>query len=176
MKYTKSIILVLAIIININVKSQENKPFNENSNQSSKNIHEISYSLKAALGYSFLRNFNSGFNLGVQANMGYGLRFDTYNGNSKSIIEFADVQIFTRNLFLKNKSYKHFYYDLGGYSALSIGEDFLLDFGISISVFYGFNKIKIGQIIRTSFITANSSFESDFPHFSFKPLIIRYKF
>ncbi len=176
MKFAKSIIVVLAIILNINTRAQENTSLNEYQNKPLKNVHEISYSLKAALGYSFLRAFNNGFNLGVGANVGIGLRVDKFDNNIESIAEIVNIIFFSRNLFLKNKSLNHFFYDVGVFSSFSYDEAAIYDLGISLSFFYGFKKLKVGQVFQFSYNIHDYHPSGKFPHFSFKPLIIRYKF
>ena len=176
MKFAKSIIVVLAIILNINARSQENTSLNEDPNKPFKNVHEISYSLKAALGYSFLRDFNNGFNLGVQVNAGIGLRVDFYDNYFEGIAEIVNINFFSRNLFLKNKSLNLFFYDVGVFSSFSYDEAAIYDLGISLSFFYGFKRLKVGQVFQFSYNIHDYHPSGKFPHFSFKPLMIRYKF
>ncbi len=177
MKNKKFLFLILLVALSINTKSQDNQSFDMTRNSSYKNCHEISYQLNLSLGYSFLKYYKNGFNLGIQTNIGKVLIYDLTNNYEQ--IGVVDFQIFTRNLFIKTS--KHFYYDLGCFvsSNFYIGESLIFYLGIAGSVFYGFKKLKIGQIIQLGYHYDdyyNLWDYRNFPNLSLKPIVIRYKF
>ena len=138
-----NIFIFVLILLSTSIFAQIKEVETDKPIEYKKHFHEINYKPVAALGYSYIRNFNNKFLLGGEVHLGGCFYFPRY-------ADYLYFKIFVRNVFSRNKLGRKWNYDIGYYSSLSY-YDVILE-GLAFQISYDIWKFSIGMNIQGGFV------------------------
>ena len=147
MKYT--IYLLIFIFSQTITYGQSDSLINMNAK---KTIHVIGYEPLSGIGYTFSKRLKN------QKYICYGIVWGTFQGmnlkfgystaySEKVFREYGQINIRFMKVIKKNINFEYGLYFSGGIDIDSMDDPYL-SYGVLTSLFYGFNKFKIGHIIQ----------------------------